>query len=116
MSITLTTAANAEPDDYGLLMGNSVELSAAGIEMGMVGAVHCLPPSPGNSPPLIIGRVRTETESATMCGHSLCTWGLPLTPDYFSRRKRYRLNQRKPFRIHRQVPRAKKEPPEGSSL
>lgn len=64
MSTASTINTGAKPEKYVLLVGTSAALSAAGIDMGMVEAVPCPPPSPGDSPPkLMVGRVRTEMES-----------------------------------------------------
>jgi hypothetical protein len=63
MSIASTTSTDEKSEKYVLLVGTSAALSAAGIDMGMVDAVPCPPPSPGDSPKLMVGRVRTDMES-----------------------------------------------------
>jgi hypothetical protein len=63
MSIASTTSTDEKPEKYVLLVGTAAALSAAGIDMGMVVAVPCPPPSPGDSPKLMIGRMRTDMES-----------------------------------------------------
>jgi hypothetical protein len=63
MNIASTTSTDENPEKYVLLVGTSAALSAAGFDMGMVDAVPCPPPSPGDSPKLMVGRVRTDMET-----------------------------------------------------
>lgn len=63
MNIASTRSTGENPEKYVLLLGTSAALSAAGFDMGMVDAVPCPPPSPGDSPKLMVGRVRTDMET-----------------------------------------------------
>ncbi len=63
MSTASTTSTDAKSEKYVLLVGTSAAISAAGIDMGMVEAVPCPPPSPGDAPKLMVGSVRTKRES-----------------------------------------------------